>query len=196
LIAALEAITEEAFADAVARNFQDHAWRLRWRAQLQDYIAWQRQRETQGWSWLAGELEVAREHELGAGRALQLFGRIDRVDLGRDEEGAPAQALLDYKSRGLKPLRDQVRDPDDVQLAFYTLLQGTHVAEAAYVALDGNELGTAPLNEPEERAAALQDVITETFNAMHAGAGMPAQGTESACAYCEMHGLCRKGWAT
>ncbi|MDB5801989.1 MAG: Inactivated superfamily helicase [Rhodocyclales bacterium] len=196
LIASLEAITEEAFAEAVARNFQDHAWRLRWRAQLEDYLAWQRQRESKGWSWQAGELEAAREHELGAGRSLYLSGRIDRVDTGRDAEGEPAQALLDYKSRGLKPLRDQVRDPDDVQLAFYTLLQGTHVAEAAYVALDGNELGTAALTGPEERAAALQDIITESFNAMHEGAGMPAHGTDTACAYCEMHGLCRKGWAT
>ncbi len=196
LISSLEAITEEAFAEAVARNFQDHAWRLRWRAQIEDYLAWQRQREAQGWSWQAGELEAAREHELGAGRTLLLSGRIDRVDIGHDADGMPAQALLDYKSRGLKALRDQVRDPDDVQLAFYTLLQGTHVAEAAYVALDGNELGTAVLSEPEGDAAALQDIITESFNAMHAGTGMPAHGTDAACAYCEMHGLCRKGWAT
>ncbi len=87
LIASLEALTEEAFAEAVARNFQDHAWRLRWRAQLEDYLAWQRQREAQGWSWQAGELDAAREHELGAGRTLHLFGRIDRVDTGRDAEG-------------------------------------------------------------------------------------------------------------
>lgn len=196
LLASLEAITESAFAQAIARNFQDHAWRLRWRAQLLDYLNWQREREIEGWTWQDGELEASREHELGAGRTLQLFGRIDRVDVGHDREGAPAQALLDYKSRGLKPLRDQVRDSDDVQLAFYTLLQGTHVAEAAYVALDGAELGTAPLDEPEARAASLQDCIDDSFNALHSGAGMPAQGTEHACAYCEMRGLCRKDWAT
>ena len=190
LIASLEAITEEAFAEAIARNFQDHAWRLRWRAQLADYLAWQRQREAEGWFWQDGELEVSREHELGAGRTLRLHGRIDRVDASGDGQ----QALLDYKSRGLKPLRDQVKDPDDVQLAFYTLLQGTRIAEAAYVALDGEELGIAPLSEPEERAAALQDCITESFNALHDRAGMPAQGTASACAYCEMRGVCRKEW--
>ncbi len=83
-----------------------------------------------------------------------------------------------------------------MQLAFYTLLQGAHVAEAAYVALDGNELGTAALSAAEDHAAALQDCVTDSFNAMHDGAGMPAHGTDAACAYCEMHGLCRKGWST
>jgi ATP-dependent helicase/nuclease subunit B len=196
LIASLESITEDAFADAVARNFQDHAWRLRWRSQLAGYLDWQRQREAKGWAWQAGELPVQREHELGAGRTLLLFGRIDRVDSGRDEQGAPAQALLDYKSRSLDQLKKQIKDPDDVQLAFYTLLQGTRVAEAAYVALDGDELGAVPLADTEGRAAALQDCIDDSFNAMHNGAGLPAQGTETACAYCEMNGLCRKGWAT
>jgi ATP-dependent helicase/nuclease subunit B len=192
LLAALEAITEEAFAQAIERNFQDHAWRLRWRAQLADYLAWQRQREADGWFWQGGELNVEQEHELGAGRVLRLIGRIDRVDARGDGQ----QALLDYKSRGLKPLREQVKDPDDVQLAFYTLLQGTRIAEAAYVALDGEELGTAPLAEPEEHAAALLDCITDSFNALHDGAAMPAQGTALACAYCEMRGLCRKEWVS
>jgi ATP-dependent helicase/nuclease subunit B len=195
LIASLEAISEAAFADAVARNFLDHAWRLRWRSQLAGYLDWQRQREAAGWSWQAGELLVEREHELGAGRNLLLFGRIDRVDAKSDDAGAFVQALLDYKSRSLDQLKKQVKDPDDVQLAFYTLLQGTRIAEAAYVALDGDELGEVPLVDPESRAASLQDCIDDCFNAMHEGTGMPAQGTESACAYCEMHGLCRKGWA-
>ncbi|GAB4057740.1 PD-(D/E)XK nuclease family protein [Uliginosibacterium sediminicola] len=192
LLAALEAITEEAFAQAIERNFQDHAWRLRWRAQLADYLAWQRQREAGGWFWQGGEVNIELEHELGGGRSLHLFGRLDRVDA----DGKGLHALLDYKSRGLKALREQVKDPDDVQLAFYTVLQGRHVAEAAYVALDGEALGTAPLAEPEERAAALLDCITDSFNALHDGAAMPAQGTALACAYCEMRGLCRKEWVS
>lgn len=195
LLAALTRFTEEAFADAIARNFHDHAWRLRWRAQLADYLGWQREREAAGWHWQAGEVEVTREHELGAGRSLQLMGRIDRIDQGRDGDGMSTQALLDYKSRSLKALRTQVADPDDVQLAFYTLLQGTHVAEAAYVALDGEELGTVAVDAPEARAAALQDCITDSFNAMLDGAPLRAQGTASACAWCEMRGLCRKEWA-
>jgi ATP-dependent helicase/nuclease subunit B len=194
LVAALATITEQAFQEAVSRNFQDHAWRLRWRKQLADYIAWQRQREQDGWFWHAGEKTVEREHELGGDRSITLHGRIDRIDEGRDAEGNPSQSLLDYKSRALKSLRDQAQDPDDVQLAFYTLLVGTHVSEAAYVALDGDELGAASVDEPEDRAGALHDVITESFNAMHAGAALPAQGTVGVCAYCEMRGVCRKEW--
>ncbi|MFT3736730.1 MAG: PD-(D/E)XK nuclease family protein [Rhodocyclaceae bacterium] len=194
LLVALEAITEQAFADAVARNFQDHAWRLRWRKQLADYIAWQRQREADGWHWQSGEVELRREHELGADRTLTLQGRIDRIDDGKDAEGDAALGLLDYKSRALTSLRTQVKDPDDIQLAFYTLLVGQHVQEAAYVALDGDTLGAVAIDEPEERAGALHDVITESFNALLDGAAMPAQGTAGACAYCEMRGVCRKEW--
>ncbi|GAA5161291.1 PD-(D/E)XK nuclease family protein [Viridibacterium curvum] len=191
---ALSAITEEAFAEAVARNFQDHAWRLRWRRQLADYIAWQRQREADGWHWQSGEVDLRREHELGAERTLTLQGRIDRIDNGKDAEGDSALGLLDYKSRALTSLRTQVKDPDDIQLAFYTLLVGQHVQEAAYVALDGDTLGAVAIDEPEERAGALHDVITESFNALLDGAAMPAQGTAGACAYCEMRGVCRKEW--
>ncbi|NSL54669.1 PD-(D/E)XK nuclease family protein [Uliginosibacterium aquaticum] len=190
LLAALEGFTEAAFAGVVARNFQDHAWRLRWRGRLADYIAWQRDREKEGWRWQGGEVEERREHEIGPGRSLTLQGRIDRVDVN----AVGQQALLDYKSRAIKPLRDQVQDPDDVQLAFYALLTGQCVAEAAYVALDGDELAAAPLAEPEERAGSLQDLIDVSFNAMLDGARMPAQGTAGACQYCEMRGLCRKEW--
>ncbi|MDQ8022750.1 MAG: PD-(D/E)XK nuclease family protein [Moraxellaceae bacterium] len=196
LLAALDAISETAFGDAVGRNFQDHAWRLRWRQQLADYLAWQRGRELDGWRWRAGEKVLTQEHELGANRSLLLQGRIDRMDEGRSDAGAGTLALLDYKSRALKPLRDQVADTDDVQLAFYALLAGTHVASAAYVALDGEELGIAELAEPEERAGQLHDVITRSFNAMYDGAALPAQGTERACAWCEMRGLCRKEWVS
>ncbi|PLK48242.1 PD-(D/E)XK nuclease family protein [Uliginosibacterium sp. TH139] len=190
LLSALEAHTEAAFAGVVARNFQDHAWRLRWRGRLADYIAWQRERENAGWRWQGGEVEASREHEIGPGRSLTLQGRIDRVDT----DAAGQQALLDYKSRAIKPLRDQVQDPDDVQLAFYALLTGQRVSEAAYVALDGDELAAAPLTEPEERAGSLQDLIDASFNAMLDGASMPAQGTAGACQYCEMRGLCRNEW--
>jgi ATP-dependent helicase/nuclease subunit B len=195
LLAELEAITEAAFAEAVARNFQDHAWRLRWRARLASYLDWQREREAAGWRWAAGEEWIEREHELSDGQTLRLHGRIDRRD-ARAEAGAGNEetALLDYKSRSISALRKQVKDPDDVQLAFYSLLRGTRIAETAYVALDDESVGAVAQAEPEERAGALHDCITASFDALHAGAGLPANGTPGACAYCEMRGLCRKEW--
>lgn len=191
LLQALASLTEDAFAGAVARNFQDHAWRLRWLRQLPAYLAWQRAREQAGFAWVDGELTLAQAHELGRGRSLRLEGRIDRLDRAPDG----GDALLDYKSRSLSSLRKQAEDPDDVQLAFYALLRGQHVAEAAYVALDGDKIESAPVAEPEARAAALLDCITDSFNAMHEGQPLPAQGTNSACAWCEMRGLCRHEWA-
>ncbi|KAF7598142.1 MAG: hypothetical protein CGU28_14245 [Candidatus Dactylopiibacterium carminicum] len=191
LLVALEQFSDDAFAQAVAHNFHDHAWRLRWRARLHDYLAWQLAREAEGFRWQAGELQQQREHELGQRRTLLLNGRIDRVD--KAEDGT--DALIDYKSRRLEALNKQAADADDVQLAFYALLRGTHVGQAGYLALDGDKLGLAALSDPEARAAALQECITASFNALYEGAPLPAQGTPSACAYCEMHGLCRKAWA-
>lgn len=193
LLLALEAITEEAFAEVVARNFQDHAWRLRWRQHLASYISWQREREAQGWRWMEGEVEIQREHELGRQRHLRLQGRIDRSDRRMGAEGEEI-AVLDYKSRSQSALKRQVADPDDTQLAFYALLKGTHIGEAAYVALDDEAVAAVSLDEPEARAEALQECITTSFLAMYAGQGMPAHGAESACAWCEMRGVCRKEW--
>lgn len=192
LIEALARITDEVFADAVERNFQDHAWRLRWRAQLGAYIAWQREREATGWRWQAGELSLHRTHVLPGGQPLELQGRIDRVD----EDATGARSVLDYKSRALKPLRDRVQDPDDVQLAFYVLLQAASVTEAAYVALDGDAIGCAPLEQAAQRGEALQACIDDSFSALLQGASLPAQGTPSTCGRCEMRGLCRQEWTS
>lgn len=189
LLRRLEALTDEAFHVAVARNFQDHAWRLRWRARLADYIRWQIAREAAGWRWAAGEESVERGHALSGGRTLRLHGRIDRRD-GRGSE----TALIDYKSRKLAALRKQAADPDDVQLAFYALLKATPIAEAAYLALDDEHVGLAALGDPDSRAGALQDCIDASFDTMYAGSGLPANGTDGACARCEMRGLCRKEW--
>lgn len=195
LLAALEAITEAAFREAVNHNFHDHAWRLRWRSRLPAYIAWQRERERAGWQWLAGEEWVEREHEFARGHSLTLRGRIDRLDQNTQGSGENAQiAVLDYKSRSRVALQKQVKDPDDVQLAFYTLLRGTRIAEAAYVALDDESPTAVTLAEPEERAGALHDCISESFSAMLGGQGLPAHGAPSACLFCEMGGLCRKAW--
>ncbi|MBK9616710.1 MAG: PD-(D/E)XK nuclease family protein [Uliginosibacterium sp.] len=191
LLARLESLTDAAFQEVVTRNFQDHAWRLRWRERLAGYIRWQCEREAAGWRWAAGEEPIERDHELSRGHTLRLHGRIDR----RDSRGDDA-ALLDYKSRNLTALRKQAADPDDVQLAFYALLKGTHIAEAAYVALDDDTVALAAIESPESRAAGLHDCITTSFEAMHAGAGLPANGADRACAWCDMRGLCRKEWMT
>lgn len=193
LLAALEAMTETAFAEVVERNFQDHAWRLRWRSRLSAYIGWQCKREQEGWKWLDGEVERRRDLALSNGHTLQLRGRIDRMDVAT-RDGGRQVALLDYKTRGMAALRKQAQDPDDIQLAFYALLNGMDVSEAGYVSLDDQSVDMARIADPLTRAEALEACIRACFDGMFGGQGLPAQGTPAACGYCEMRGICRKEW--
>lgn len=193
ILQALSDLTDRDFAEAVGRNFRDHAWRLRWRSRMQAYLDWQRAREQDGWRWQEGETERACDLSLTDRHTLRLIGRIDRIDV-REQNGQRHFALLDYKSRGMSALRNQVRDPDDVQLAFYALLHDMDVEQAGYVALDDDSPGMAQIAQPMERAKQLQDCITACFDGMYGGQALPAQGSATACAYCEMRGLCRKEW--
>lgn len=189
LLAALEEESRAAFAGEVARNFLEHAWLERWLRHLPAYLAWQRGREAAGWAY--GEAEAVRRRELAMadGAPLALQGRIDRMD--RRSDGP--EAVLDYKTQGLGPLRSRVADPDaDVQLAVYALLQGSGVAEAAYVALDDERVAAIPLEDPAALAALHGERLRRSFQALRAGAPMPAHGDPVACGYCEARGLCRR----
>lgn len=188
LIRRLAAISGEIFASVVARNFQDHAWRLRWSKLIGSYIGWQKKREAEGWRFAYGEREAERLLDLDDGDSLRLLGRLDRVDRNSDER----VAVLDYKTRPLPALKNQVADPDDVQLAFYDLLMDSRVSEAAYVSLDGREVAAASLEQVETAGGSLQASIAQIFSALKAGAPLQAQGVASACTWCEMRGLCRK----
>ena len=188
LVAALEDESARVFGPALARNFLEHAWAARWRAQLPSYVAWQKAREAEGWTFAAAEESAWRDFALADGARVTLHGRLDRIDRRRDG----TEAVLDYKSRPLGALRKQAADADDVQLAVYTLLRGTAVREAAYVALDDGAVGAAPLDDPVAMAEVQAERLVTAFDALHAGAPLPAHGV--ACTHCEMRGLCRKDY--
>lgn len=190
LLAALEQESGRVFGPALERNFLEHAWVLRWQARLPDYLRWQREREAEGWRFGAAEVQAQRDFSLADGSTLHLQGRLDRVD--QDADGRVA--VLDYKSRRLKSLQDQAGDPDDVQLAVYTLLKGAQVAEAAYVALDDEAVASAALADPQPTALRQGERIVALFNALRSGAPLPAHGV--ACTWCEARGLCRKDFQT
>jgi ATP-dependent helicase/nuclease subunit B len=71
-----------------------------------------------------------------------------------------------------------------------------NAAQAAYVALDDDEVVTIAAASDEttlnEAAARQGERLAAVFDAMHAGAPLPAHGTDSVCRWCEMSGLCRK----
>lgn len=188
-LSALQRCVEEVFAAAVADDFLATGWRLRWESRLSAYLDWQRDVEAQGWRWAQAETKVSLRLPLAGGaEAVEFYGRIDRVDQRADG----AAALLDYKTQNAKAIRDRL--PDDVQLPAYALLYGCDCAQAAYVALDDETVvavaagGEGLMDDAQAQGQRLQNA----FNAMHAGANLPANGVGSVCTWCEMSGLCRR----
>jgi ATP-dependent helicase/nuclease subunit B len=196
----LEALSEKAFAGAVARNYLAQAWLARWQALIPAYLDWQRGREAAGWTWQGGEVrkEVALTTPQGA--ALALHGRLDRIDSRQSSavsgQSSPDFAVIDYKTRAADALRQALESPgEDVQLPVYALLWGAPVAEALFLSMERGEVREVGI---EHDVAALVQVERERlgrlFDALAAGAAMPAQGAEAVCEYCEMRGLCRKNY--
>jgi ATP-dependent helicase/nuclease subunit B len=217
LQAELAAITDEVFAAATEASYLSHAWALRWKALIPAYLNWQREHEAQGWNVAESEVQRTRDIPLPGGGSLTLKGRLDRVDARtrmKDEGermkekpsvGADPSSfilhpsslqftVLDYKAQGVKKLKDKLKEPgEDVQLPVYALLQGGEVTEAAFVSLDREGVESVSLEQDAaELGAAVEARLTELFDALHHGAGLPAQGLPEVCEWCEMRGLCRK----
>jgi ATP-dependent helicase/nuclease subunit B len=189
LLADLVRIGREVFAPQLRQSYLALGWLLRWERRLPAYLDWALTREAQGYRWQAGELPVSRSLPLPSGGEITLHGRLDRVDAG------PAgQAVLDYKARSRDSLRRGLRRPgEDVQLPFYGLLTGA--AEAAYVALDDDQVDTlAPAADLHRLADLEANRLTATLDAVRAGAALPAHGAEQTCSHCEMRGLCRRDY--
>ncbi|MDR3221074.1 MAG: PD-(D/E)XK nuclease family protein [Candidatus Accumulibacter sp.] len=189
---ALRECADSVFAPAIAENFLDTAWRLRWEKRLAAYLAWQRAREAEGWRWEKAETRVSRALPLEHGGSVELYGRIDRIDRRSTDA-----ALYDYKTRPVKAIKNQLAD--DVQLPAYALMYGSDAVRAAYVALDDEEVtGVAAADDGQalnEAAARQGERLTALFDALYAGVPLPAHGVDSVCRWCEMRGLCRKEFA-
>lgn len=190
----LRAITDDVFAPLLAQNYINHAWKLAWEAVLPAYLAWQQQREQDGWTVAEQEAPRRRLLTLDDGAAVELVGTLDRLD-----RAGGRVAVLDYKTGHPTKLRERLQDPgEDVQLPVYALLAGEPVADAAYLTLgrDGPKTVAFPRDIGEE-ASAVEARLTDLFRALRAGAPLRAQGREETCGYCEMAGLCRRAfWAT
>jgi ATP-dependent helicase/nuclease subunit B len=195
----LEGLSDETFAPIVARNYFARAWLARWKGIIPAYLAWQREREAAGWRWREGEVERTLEITTPKGMALTLHGRIDRIDArarggaGASEDGSEF-AVIDYKAKAPKPLQESLEMAgEDVQLAVYALLWGTAVSEAMFLSIERREVeAVTPEQEVSALAQATRARLGAMFDALAAGARLPAQGTEGACEYCDARGLCRK----
>jgi ATP-dependent helicase/nuclease subunit B len=188
LAARLMALTDEAFAAACDDNFLEHGWRLRFASRIPAYVAWAKEREKTGWLWAEGETPRSRPLALYDGAALELHGRIDRIDRSGERV-----ALLDYKTQSPESLRAKIKAPhEEVQLAFYSLLEGGAVEEAAYVMLDDDKVGTAPIPDVAAWAARHDERIVTLFSDLRQGAALPAHGLPAVCEYCDVGGVCRR----
>jgi ATP-dependent helicase/nuclease subunit B len=187
----LREISGQVFGPMLKLNYLSHAWALRWDKLIPDYVAWQVEREQQGWRWQAGEVEKRIELALPEDQSLTLRGTLDRVDQSND-----GLAVLDYKTRPATALRAQLKSAgEDVQLPVYALLAQDTVSEACYVSLDQKEIRSVPLQEDlAQLSHQVAERLTAIFTALHQGAPLPAHGAEEACAWCEMRGLCRRDY--
>ena len=104
-------------------------------------------------------------------------------------------SVIDYKARAPKALEDALALPgEDVQLAVYALLWGGAVSEALFLSVDRRvAVAVAPEEDIAGLAGAAEERLARVFDALAAGAGLPAQGADGVCGYCEARGLCRKG---
>ncbi|MGB7651523.1 MAG: PD-(D/E)XK nuclease family protein [Gallionella sp.] len=181
---ALQRISFEVFADALAHDYLAVAWLLRWQKMLPSYLAWQIEREQAGWRYTAAE----ESFDFAVLENLILRGRIDRVDSNASRE----VAVLDYKTQTVSVLKNKLKDAgEDVQLACYATVRNAHAA--AFVSLEGEVADVAPEHAMDELAQLNFTRLQTLFTQLRSGASLPANGVASACAYCEMRGLCRQG---
>lgn len=183
-------ISRAAFSQAIGMSYLDRAWLMQWEALAPQYIEWQREREAQGWRFRAGEVACSVVMETPAGRRFELTGRIDRVD----ERSGTGVSVVDYKTLAASKLRKQLElAGEDVQLPAYRLLWGADVTEALYLSFDAEEVkSVAPQEDIGELAGEVRARLGAVLDRISAGDPLPAQGTERACAYCNVGGLCRR----
>ena len=180
---ALQRISAEEFAPAVARDYLARAWLLRWQQAIPAYLGAQLEIEAEGWRYRSGETPF----ELPLEGGLVLYGRTDRVDARGSE-----CRVLDYKMTDAARLRNKLKEPgEDVQLPCYAHVY--EADEAAFISIEKDKVVTvAPPQDLPELTQANIGRLLAVFAQMRAGAALPAHGVDDACEYCEMRGLCRK----
>jgi ATP-dependent helicase/nuclease subunit B len=179
----LRRISEQVFADLLQQDFAARAWLARWYKCMPAYLEWQAQNEADGWRYSGAEsgFDLALE-------GVNLRGRIDRMD-DREQE----KRVFDYKTQNDQSLRNKLKEAgEDVQLACYA--RATEAEQAAFVSIDNGKVkSVAPTHDVVQLARLNAGRLEHLMARIRDGAGMPANGIDQACMYCEMRGVCRKG---
>jgi len=194
-VALLTRYSEQEFRGVIAANPLDAAWLARWKGLIPEYVDWQRAREAEGWRFAAAEADRAITIATPGGHAFTLRGRLDRVDR---HEGTGTINVIDYKLRRAELLKKGLESRgEDVQLPVYALLWAEPVDAGLYLSIEREGVKAVPAaDDLAALAAETRDRLAAVYDALQDEAALPAQGTEVACEYCEMRGLCRRGqWA-
>ncbi len=183
LEASLRRISEEVFADLLQQDFAARAWLARWFKSLPAYLEWQAENEAQGWRY--AEAESAFDWQL---EGVRLRGRIDRLDVRGEEK-----LVLDYKTLDAQKLSNKLKEPgEDVQLACYAYAH--EAADAAFVSIENGKVRlVGPRHDVPQLAQLNAERLVQVMGDIRRNAGLPANGIDAVCGYCEMRGLCRKG---
>ncbi|MDP1680243.1 MAG: PD-(D/E)XK nuclease family protein, partial [Burkholderiales bacterium] len=187
--AVLRDIAQHVFAPMLRINYLSRAWLTAWEKLIPAYLAWQRAHEAEGWQWHSGEASERLLMTLANGAPLTLKGKLDRLD-----EGGAGRAVIDYKMKAKEKLSKQLKLPgEDVQLPVYALLAGERATQASYLSFHQDAVeAVQPAGDIQALAAEVALRLQAIFESLHAGAGLPAQGAEDACALCDVEGLCRR----
>nr|WP_315481328.1 PD-(D/E)XK nuclease family protein [uncultured Undibacterium sp.] len=209
-IGLLHVISDTWFARVLKQSPAALGYSIRWRKVIPAYVAWANERESDGWQFAFGEVWAEAQLAWDDG-AITLRGRVDRIDERHLDNGEVERAVLDYKTKNKTALKARLKNFEDHQLAFYGLLQakipqGDDASElnvtvldpvdtAYYVALETerDKTGDVEAQDYSLWKNELETAIRQNMQAIQHGAGLPAQGVESVCAYCDVRGLCRKG---
>jgi ATP-dependent helicase/nuclease subunit B len=182
---ALSEISVAVFEQALQRDYWARAWLMRWQQSISAYIDAQLKCEAEGWRYQNGEVPF----ELPLTQALQMRGRIDRIDV--QDDATHVVRVLDYKTQDAATLKNKLKQAgEDVQLPFYAHV--FEATEAAFISIEKDKVLVVEPPDVAQLSHANIERLKTVFAQMREGVALPANGIEAVCAYCEMRGLCRK----
>jgi ATP-dependent helicase/nuclease subunit B len=187
--ALMATISDAVFAEVLAHNPAALSWQARWQARRDAYVDWANEEEAQGWQYQKGEHKDEKALPYGE-RSIRLHGTIDRIDGNSHGE----RRVLDYKTTAKATLSKRLKAHDDHQLPFYVLLLDPMPMAAGYVAVDEDKPALVPAKDIDEWRMLLRAQLQSNLAAIADGASLIANGHGDSCTYCDVQGLCRKGY--
>ena len=190
---------------------------------VESYVDWWRTREQDGWrvakseEWMTQVIDDVQWQ----GKIDQIDVR-DYLDEGTGEIKTE-YAVMDYKTGSVVKYQKDIVQQSDVQLAFYINLfeaqKRAGLIQAGYIGVTDEAVKpkkekphTGDTSYPQawlnasqyshdvttldSAAQKLQQQVLQNFKDMHDGQPLVAMGELTACQYCDVRGLCRKGYTT